>query len=96
MPDAIIAWLMEGDPAIRWQTMRDLLGAPAAEWRAWNTLRAASAALVEWCVLGPAEPLAHRILVLLVVVPKRGRNRIRERVALHPGVALGIAQIALG
>jgi hypothetical protein len=26
--DALIQWLMEGDPAIRWQTMRDLLGAP--------------------------------------------------------------------
>ena len=26
--DAIIDWLMEGDPAIRWQTMRDLLDAP--------------------------------------------------------------------
>lgn len=25
-----IAWLLEGDPAIRWQTMRDLLDAPAA------------------------------------------------------------------
>jgi hypothetical protein len=32
--DAIIAWLMEGDPAIRWQTMRDLLDAPEAEWQA--------------------------------------------------------------
>jgi hypothetical protein len=29
-----IPWLMEGDPAIRWQTMRDLLGAPEREWRA--------------------------------------------------------------
>jgi len=27
-------WLMAGDPAIRWQTMRDLLGAPASEWQA--------------------------------------------------------------
>jgi hypothetical protein len=26
-------WLLEGDPAIRWQTMRDLLAAPAAEWQ---------------------------------------------------------------
>src|SRR5690242_538995 len=25
---------MEGDPAIRWQTMRDLLDAPENEWRA--------------------------------------------------------------
>ena len=29
-----IAWLMEGDPAIRWQTLRDLLAAPKAEWQA--------------------------------------------------------------
>ncbi len=29
-----IAWLMAGDPAVRWQTMRDLLGAPEVEWRA--------------------------------------------------------------
>lgn len=29
-----IEWLMQGDPAIRWQTLRDLLGAPPAEWRA--------------------------------------------------------------
>lgn len=28
-----IAWLMAGDPAIRWQTMRDLLDAPAAAWQ---------------------------------------------------------------
>src|SRR5262249_22834376 len=27
--DAAISWLMEGDPAIRWQTLRDLAGAPA-------------------------------------------------------------------
>ncbi len=30
----LISWLMEGDAAIRWQTMRDLLGAPQAEWQA--------------------------------------------------------------
>jgi hypothetical protein len=29
-----INWLMEGDPAIRWQTMRSLLGSPEAEWQA--------------------------------------------------------------
>lgn len=29
-----IAWLMAGDPAIRWQTMRDILGAPAKAWQA--------------------------------------------------------------
>jgi hypothetical protein len=32
--DPVIDWLMEGDPAIRWQTLRDLLGAPEQEWRA--------------------------------------------------------------
>jgi hypothetical protein len=31
--DNIIDWLMEGDPAIRWQVMRDLLDAPEAEWQ---------------------------------------------------------------
>jgi hypothetical protein len=30
----VIDWLMEGDPVIRWQTLRDLTGAPAAEWLA--------------------------------------------------------------
>jgi hypothetical protein len=29
-----LGWLMEGDPAIRWQTLRDLLDAPAAVWEA--------------------------------------------------------------
>jgi hypothetical protein len=28
-----IDWLMEGDPAIRWQTMRDLLEKPDVEWQ---------------------------------------------------------------
>ena len=32
--DEIIAWLMEGDAAIRWQTLRDLLGAPEQDWKA--------------------------------------------------------------
>lgn len=30
----LIDWLMQGDPAVRWQTMRDLLEAPEAEWQA--------------------------------------------------------------
>ncbi|MCE7983472.1 MAG: hypothetical protein DYG89_20055 [Caldilinea sp. CFX5] len=30
----VISWLMEGDPAIRWQTLRDLRDAPAHEWQA--------------------------------------------------------------
>ena len=28
----VVSWLLEGDPAIRWQVMRDLLGADPAEW----------------------------------------------------------------
>src|SRR5437870_2145861 len=28
---SVIAWLLDGDPAIRWQVMRDLMGAPAEE-----------------------------------------------------------------
>lgn len=27
--DATVAWLLEGDPAIRWQTLRDVVGSPA-------------------------------------------------------------------
>ncbi|MBW7884125.1 MAG: hypothetical protein H3C34_16080 [Caldilineaceae bacterium] len=30
----LIPWLLDGDPAIRWQTMRDLQHAPEKEWRA--------------------------------------------------------------
>lgn len=32
--DELIHWLMEGDPAIRWQTMRNLQGLPAERWQA--------------------------------------------------------------
>jgi hypothetical protein len=32
MADEVLDWLMEGDPAIRWQTMRDLLDAPQEAW----------------------------------------------------------------
>lgn len=32
--DGVIAWLMEGDPAIRWLVMRDLLGEPEDKWQA--------------------------------------------------------------
>jgi len=28
----VVEWLLEGDPAIRWQVMRDLLDAPAETW----------------------------------------------------------------
>jgi len=31
---AVIDWLMAGDPAIRWQTIRDLQGTPKKEWHA--------------------------------------------------------------
>jgi len=31
-PNPVIAWLMQGDPAIRWQTMRDLLDHAAQSW----------------------------------------------------------------
>ncbi|WP_439647158.1 hypothetical protein [Cellulomonas triticagri] len=27
----VVAWLLDGDPAIRWQTLRDLADAPADE-----------------------------------------------------------------
>ncbi len=30
----VTAWLLSGDPAIRWQTMRDLLERPESEWQA--------------------------------------------------------------
>ena len=32
--DELIPWLMDGDPAIRWQTLRDLKGASAQRWQA--------------------------------------------------------------
>jgi len=32
MTDAVIDWLLDSDPAIRWQVMRDLLDAPEPEW----------------------------------------------------------------
>ncbi len=31
---AVTDWLLASDPSIRWQAMRDLLGAPASEWAA--------------------------------------------------------------
>jgi len=39
--DGVLAWLMEGDPAIRWQAMRDLKG--AAERTAWREQRRVAA-----------------------------------------------------
>jgi hypothetical protein len=32
--DAVIEWLLDSDPSIRWQAMRDLLGAPESAWTA--------------------------------------------------------------
>lgn len=32
--DPVVGWLLEGDPAIRWQVLRDLLGQPAKCWQA--------------------------------------------------------------
>lgn len=32
--DAAVAWLLESDPAIRWQTLRDVLDRPEQEWQA--------------------------------------------------------------
>ena len=32
--DPVLAWLLKGDPAIRWQVFRDLLRRPRQEWRA--------------------------------------------------------------
>ncbi len=33
MTDGVIGWLLDGDPAVRWQVERDLLDAPEATWR---------------------------------------------------------------
>ena len=33
-PTPVIAWLLDSDPAIRWQVMRDLLDLPEEEWAA--------------------------------------------------------------
>jgi len=36
--DATTEWLLEGDPAIRWQTERDIVGAPRERWDATRSL----------------------------------------------------------
>ena len=33
-PGSVIGWLLDSDPSIRWQVLRDLLDAPEPEWRA--------------------------------------------------------------
>jgi hypothetical protein len=30
----VIDWLLDSDPSIRWQVLRDLAGAPEPEWQA--------------------------------------------------------------
>jgi len=52
MVDDVLGWLLDGDPAIRWQVERDLLGAPADVWRS-------SRALVETAGWG-GRLLAHQ------------------------------------
>ncbi|MGW6936229.1 hypothetical protein ACWGE0_39650 [Lentzea sp. NPDC054927] len=34
MDEEVLSWLLDSDPAIRWQVLRDLTDAPAAEWEA--------------------------------------------------------------
>lgn len=52
MDEEVLVWLLDSDPAIRWQVLRDLCDAPAAEWEAERD-RVAS---VGW----GAELLSHR------------------------------------
>jgi hypothetical protein len=33
MTDEVISWLLEGDPAVKWQVQKDLLGLPIGDWR---------------------------------------------------------------
>jgi len=33
-PSSVLDWLLDSDPSIRWQVMRDLLDAPESQWRA--------------------------------------------------------------
>ena len=50
--DDVIEWLLAGDPAIRWQVMRDLLDEPAETWEA-ERRRAAESGWI-------AEPSSER------------------------------------
>ncbi|WP_416393825.1 MULTISPECIES: squalene cyclase [unclassified Curtobacterium] len=34
MDDTVVDWLLDSDPALRWQVERDLVGAPASTWQA--------------------------------------------------------------
>ena len=51
--DAAIRWLLEGDPSIRWQTLRDMAGARERSGAPshWNTLRALR--VIRWWEIGP-------------------------------------------
>jgi hypothetical protein len=42
VPDGLIAWLLDSDPALRWQVERDLAGAPQEAWAGKRVLRARS------------------------------------------------------
>ncbi len=33
-PDAAISWLLDSDPSVRWQVMRDVVGSAESEWKA--------------------------------------------------------------
>src|SRR3974390_412352 len=33
-PSSVLDWLLDSDPSIRWQVLRDLLDAPESQWRA--------------------------------------------------------------
>jgi len=33
-PDAVLQWMLETDPALRWKVERDLLDEPSADWEA--------------------------------------------------------------
>lgn len=37
MPDTVTEWLLDSDPALRWQVERDLVGAPSDVWEATRT-----------------------------------------------------------
>lgn len=52
MDEEVLSWLLDSDPAIRWQVLRDLCDAPAAEWEA----ERARVASVGW----GARLLSHR------------------------------------
>lgn len=35
--DAVVSWPLAGDPSIRWQVPRDLLGKPRRDWQGEQT-----------------------------------------------------------